>query len=133
MSMNLWRILLTLLVAAHGIGHLFFLVPTLGLGQWGFAGRSWLLSGNVPDAVIKIAGGVLWLLALVGFIAAAAGLWSQLEWWRGLAVVSSVVSLLGLVLFAHASQPFLSAAVMDIAILVALVLLHWPPVDMVGA
>ena len=27
MTLNLWRVVLTLVIAAHGIGHLFFLVP----------------------------------------------------------------------------------------------------------
>jgi hypothetical protein len=39
----------------------------------------------------------------------------------------------GLILFAQASQPFLSAAIMDIAVLVALLLLRWPSASPVGA
>ena len=133
MSDTRWRILLTAVLAVHGLGHFFFLVPTLGLAEWGFAGRSRLLSGHVPDIIVKIAGSALWLLAIAGFVAAAIGLWGQHEWWRGVVVASSAVSLLGLVLIAQASQPFLSAAVMDIAMLVALALLHWPSPKLVGA
>jgi|GEM_PF-2956544 len=132
MTLNVWRVVLTLVIAAHGIGHLFFLVPTLGLAQWGFAGRSWLLSGNVPDALVKIVGGILWVLAIAGLLAAAGGLWSQQTWWRGMAMASSVVSLVGLALFAQPTQPFVSAGVLDIIILGALIL-RWPPVDLVGA
>ncbi|NLF13036.1 MAG: hypothetical protein GX597_14710 [Anaerolineaceae bacterium] len=132
MTLNLWRVVLGLVIAAHGIGHMFFLVPTLGLAQWGFAGRSWLLSGNVPDTLIKIVGSILWVLAIAGFVAAAGGLWSQQAWWRGIAMASSIVSLLGLALFVQPTQPFVSAAVLDIVILVALIL-RWPPVDLVGA
>jgi hypothetical protein len=131
--MSWWRVVSIVLLAVHGVGHLFFLVPTLGVAQWGFAGRSWLLTGHVPDTVVKVAGGVLWLLVIAGFVAAAIGLWGQQEWWRGVAVGSAAVSLLGLALFAQATQPFLSAGLMDIAILVALVLFHWPTADMVGA
>lgn len=132
MPSNLWRILLIIIIGAHGIGHVFFLVPTLGVAQWGFAGRSWLLSDRVPDALVRVAGGVLWLVVIAGFVAAAIGLWSQQEWWRTAAIVSSAVSLLGLALFAQATQPFASAAILDVAILVALIL-RWPPVDLVGA
>lgn len=132
MTLNLWRVVLGLVIAAHGIGHMFFLVPTLGLAQWGFAGRSWLLSGKVPDTLIKIVGSILWVLAIAGFVAAAGGLWSQQAWWRGIAMASSIVSLLGLALFVQPTQPFVSAAVLDIVILVALIL-RWPPVDLVGA
>lgn len=132
MSLNVWHVVLTLLLAAHGIGHVFFLVPTLGVAQWGFAGRSWLLSGRVPDTLLKVVGSILWLLAIAGFVAAAAGVLSQQEWWRSVALASSAVSLVGLVLFAQPTQPFLSAAVLDIVILVALIL-RWPPVDLIGA
>lgn len=133
MSNSLWRILIGSVIAAHGVGHLFFFVPTLGLAQWGLTGRSWLLSGHVPDGTVKIVGGALWLLALVGFVAAGIGVWSQQAWWRGVAVASSGVSLLGLALFAQASQPFLSAGAMDAIILVALLLIHWPATELVGS
>lgn len=133
MTNNLWRILTALVIALHGVGHVFFLVPTLGLAQWGLAGRSWLLSGHVPDMMVKIIGSALWLLALVGFVAAGAGVWGQQEWWRGLAVASAVVSLLGLALFAEPLQPIYSAGLMDIVILVALLLARWPSADLVGS
>jgi hypothetical protein len=133
MSNDVWRIVIGLVVFAHGVGHVFFLVPTLGLAQWGITGRSWLLSGRVPDVVVKVIGGVLWLLVIAGFVAAAIGVWSQQEWWRGLAVASSAVSLLGLALFAQRSQPFLSAGAMDVLILVALLLFQWPSAALVGS
>jgi hypothetical protein len=45
------------------------------------------------------------------------------------------VSLLALLLFVSRSsaQPLLSAALMDVAILVTLLWVHWPSVDLVGA
>jgi hypothetical protein len=52
MSNNSWRILITLAVAIHGIGHSYFLVYALGLVQRGQADRSWLLSGRLPDAAV---------------------------------------------------------------------------------
>jgi hypothetical protein len=133
MSNNLWRILIALVIAGHGVGHLFFLVPTLGLAQWGLAGRSWLLSDRVPDMALKVAGGALWLLAMAGFVAAAVGVFGQQDWWRGAAVASAGVSLLGLVLFAQPLQPIYSAGLTDVAILVALLLVHWPSVELVGS
>jgi hypothetical protein len=133
MSNSLWRVIIGVVIAAHGVGHLFFLVPTLGLAQWGLTGRSWLLSGHVPDVAIKIVGGALWLVVIAGFVAAGVGVLSQQEWWRSVAVVSSAVSWLGLALFAQASQPFLSAGAMDVIILVALLLVHWPSVGLVGS
>jgi hypothetical protein len=125
MSENLWRILIALGIAGHGIGHLFYLVPTLSLADWGLTGGSWLLGGHVPDVAVKIVGGALWLAALVGFVVASVGLWGRQEWCRSAVVVSSAVSLLG--------QPFLSAGAMDVIILVALVLAHWPSAELMGS
>jgi hypothetical protein len=134
MSSDLWRILIGAVIAAHGVGHVFFLVPTVGLAQWGgLTGRSWLLSGRIPEMAVKIAGAVLWLLAIVGFVAAGVGVWSQQEWWRDVAVASSAVSLLAVALFAQPGQQFLSAGVMDVIILVALLVFHWPAAALVGS
>jgi len=134
MSSDWWRMLIGAVIAAHGVGHVFFLVPTVGLAHWaGLTGRSWLLSGHIPDLAVKIAGAVLWLLVIAGFVAAGVGVWSQQEWWRSVAIASSAVSLLGLALFAQGGQQFLSAAVMDVIILVALLVFHWPSAALVGA
>jgi uncharacterized membrane-anchored protein YitT (DUF2179 family) len=133
MSNILWRILIAIVIAGHGVGHIFFLVPTLGLAEWGLAGRSWLLSDHVPGAGVKVVGGALWLLAIAGFVAASIGVLSQQEWWRGVAVASAAVSLLGLVLFAQPLQPIYSAGLMDLATLVALLLIRWPTVELVGS
>jgi hypothetical protein len=50
-----------------------------------------------------------------------------------LAVGSSVVSLLGLALFLQAKPPFFNAGAMDVIILVALLLLHWPSPTLIGS
>lgn len=130
---GLWRIAIASVIVLHGVGHVFFLVPTLGLAQWGMTGRSWLLSGHIPDLVVKLFGGILWSVAIISFVAAGAGVWNQQEWWRGLAVASAAVSLVGLLLFAEPIQPIYSAAVMDIILVVALLLFHWPSASLVGS
>jgi hypothetical protein len=75
------------------------------------------------------------LAVIVGFTAAAVGLFGQQPWWRPLAIGSAGVSLLALALFAGGidRQPLLSAGLMDVAILVALLWIRWPSVDLVGA
>jgi hypothetical protein len=53
-------------------------------------------------------------------------------WWRPLAVVFAVVSLVVLMLFGR-SWPvfnFIGASGMNIAILVALLYQHWPPLEL---
>ncbi|NLE75563.1 MAG: hypothetical protein GX605_02275 [Chloroflexi bacterium] len=121
------RAILALAVGAHGLGHIFFLAPTLGLSGWGVFGRSWLLSGRVPAVAVQTKGGAPWLLALLGFVAAEVGVWGQHGWRRDLAIASAALSLRGLALFAQPLQPFISAGLMNVAILVALLWLRWPP------
>jgi len=131
MSTDSWRILIALVVAVHGIGHTYFLVYALGLVQREQASRSWLLSGRLPDAAVRGVGILIWLLVTAGFVAVGVGILGQHDWWRGLAVVSSVVSLLGLALFLQAKLPFFNAGAMDVIILVALLLAHWPSAELV--
>jgi hypothetical protein len=135
MSAGIWRIVVALVILAHGIGHVLFLAPCLGFTQWGQSAQSWLLTGLLGDSVTRLLGGLLWLVAIAGFTAAGVGLLGQHAWWRTLAVASAGVSLLALALFVSGigTQPVLSAAVMDVAILVALLWIDWPSVDLVGA
>ena len=91
--------------------------------------RSWLLprSGLNPAAVQWI-GIILVALATLGFVLAGLGVFgvSGLSTiWRTVAVFSSCVSLLLLILFWH---PWLIVGVLiDIGILVALLWVKWPP------
>ena len=135
MSGGFWRIVVALVILAHGIGHVLFLAPCLGFTQWGSPAHSWLLTRALGDAPTRVIGSLLWLVVIAGFMAAGVGLLGQYGWWRTLAVASAGVSLLALVLFLNGGQvqPVLSAALMDVAILVALLLVHWPAVDLVGA
>lgn len=135
MSQTVWRAVLTLVLGAHGLGHMVFLVSTLGIADWGGPSRSWLLAGLGGGAVVRIAGSLIWFLALAGFIAAAIGLFAQLEWWRTVAIASAGISLLGLVLF-WTNPPIssiLSAGLFDLVVLVALLVVRWPSANLVGA
>lgn len=135
MSGGTWRLILALVLVAHGIGHVLFLAPCLGFTQWGQSAHSWLLTRIVGDVPTRAIGGLLWLVVIVGLMAAGVGLLGQQSWWRTLAVGSAGVSLLALILFAGGigTQPLLSAALMDIAILVALLWVQWPSAALVGA
>jgi hypothetical protein len=135
MSNELWRTLLAIVTGAHGIGHIVFLVPLLGVADWGESTRSWLLSAAGGDVLARIVGSVLFLAATAGFIAVAVGMFGQQAWWRGLAIGSAVVSLAGLVLFWANPVPSSAffALAFNVAVLVALVLLNWPSPSLAGS
>ena len=121
------RILIAIALFVHGVGH------TLGFRM---PARSWLLPG-LGEPAPRVIGGVFWVLAAVGFIAACLGFLGILVpalWWRPPAIGSAVVSLLGLIVFWGTWPVFntIGALSMDIAVLVSLLVLHWPPVSLFG-
>ena len=126
------RVVVLLVIAAHGIGHILFLVPLLGIADWGQSTTSWLFTGS---GIARGVGSVLWIAALIGFGAAVVGLWSQQDWWRSAAILAAVVSIIGLIVFwaNPASSSALAALVVDLVLLGALLVVHWPPVEALGA
>lgn len=125
------RTLLIILIAAHGTGHILFLVPLLGIADWGQSTHSWLFT---TESSARIVGSVLWIIAIVAFAAAAYGLLSEQTWWRDVAVIGAVISALGLLIFA--SQPVTSPAffamAFNILVLGALLFVHWPSIETLG-
>jgi hypothetical protein len=96
-----------------------FLIPLLGIADWGQSTQSWLLSGNLGHVLAVVIGGLLWLVAIAGFIAVALGLLRQAKWLRRIAVGAALASLAGIVLFwsnPAGSSP-LYAALFDLAVL----------------
>ena len=126
------RIILSIILGAHGIGHILFLVPLIGIADWGQSTRSWLLTN---ESVARLVGSLLWLIAIVGFCAAVYGLWNQLSWWRNVTVFAAVLSTIGLVIFwsSTVTSPVISALVINLVVLGTLVLFHYPSVETVGA
>jgi len=134
----LTRLVITAALALHGLGHggaLGALIwigarPGTDTGAW-HAARSWLAVG-LPAGTATTLAGALWIVSLIGFVAAALAFWGiglPGEAWRPLAVASALVSMGGIVLFFGTWPMFntLAAMAVDIAVLVALLGLHWPP------
>jgi hypothetical protein len=70
------------------------------------------------------------LAVTLGFLGAAVGLFGQANWWRTVAIAASALSVIGLALFwtNPATSPVFSALVFNLVVLLALLVLHWPPV-----
>jgi hypothetical protein len=126
------RIILSIILGGHGIGHILFLVPLLGIADWGQSTRSWLLTN---EGVARLVGSLLWLIAIVGFCTAVYGLWNQLGWWRNATILAAVLSTIGLVIFWSnpVTSPVISALVINVVVLGTLLLFHYPSVKTVGA
>jgi hypothetical protein len=127
MSTSTLRILIAGALLVHGIGH------TLGFSM---PARSWLMP-NAGEPVLRTLSRILWVLIAAGFILSCLGFLGVVvpaDWWRPLAVVFALVSLLGLGLFWGTWPTFntIGALAMNIAVLVTQLWLRWPPIDMFG-
>jgi hypothetical protein len=120
------RIVVGLLLIIHGFAH--WQITT----GWGSrtAESSWLL-GNMGAGALHSLATLLWVVALLAFVATGLVLFAGVGFWRLMAVVASVLSLLVITLFWQPNM-VLGAAV-DVGILVALLWVHWPTPQMIGA
>lgn len=137
MSADTARALIFGALMIHGLGHggalgalvWIALRPTDPTGGWQ-AARSWLMP-TLPIGTATAAASAFWIVSMVGFVAAALSFWGIVlpgEAWRPLATASAVVSLIGITLFFGTWPPFntLAALAVNVAVLVSLLLLHWP-------
>jgi len=132
------KIVIALVLFAHGVGHSIGLLQVFNVASVnpGWHGDSWLLTGMVGPTATQTVGAILWTTAMVGFVALAAIVlgWLPASWWTTLAIVASVASLTGLVLFPIAFPTFSSigAFAVDAAVLVAVLWFHWVPSELAG-
>ncbi|MCC6496986.1 MAG: hypothetical protein IT193_12105 [Propionibacteriaceae bacterium] len=104
--MNLPVLVSGAVLGAHGIGHVIGWLPAWGLASFQQVSRkSWALDPVVGQRISESVAGVLYLLPTIGFIAAAGALATGQPWWRDVAVVSAIGSLLASVLFPAALPP----------------------------
>jgi len=127
----MWRIVIAVVLLAHGIGHSLGLFPAFGLAKtkrW--TDHSWLLTNFIGESAARWFGVVLWLAAMFGFIGAALGFYGILiPQWRILAIASAIVSLAGLSLYWNAFPSLtnkIGAIAVDVIILGTLLWANWP-------
>jgi hypothetical protein len=91
----IWRVLLGLLMALHGVVHVLgFVVPWQLAHPEGFPYKTTLLSGrlDVGPVLIRVVG-VVWLVIAAAFVAGAISLFARQPWWWGVALAASAASL----------------------------------------
>ena len=142
MSPTILRIIIAGILAFHGVGHAMGIIPALQLrffqnqtGAWAqnWSSHSWLLTPLLGEAASRILAIILFSVSLVGFAGAALALMGWLvphEWWRTLAIVSAVISLVALAFFWNAFIYLfphkVGAIAVNVAVLVGLLWANWP-------
>jgi hypothetical protein len=130
------KLVIAIVVLAHGAGHVLFLAPALGLVDWaGQTSQSWLLTATIGETATRAIAALVWSAALILFVAGVAGFLSAADWWRTVTVAGALVSGLGVVLMwggiSTASAAF--ALGFDALVLVALLWARWPSAELAGS
>lgn len=143
MSNEMVRVIIAAVLLVHGLGHggalgalaWIWRRPGSATGGW-HAARSWLFPA-MPSSEARLVASGFWILSLVGFVLAASSFLGILlpgEMWRTLAIVSAFISMTGILLFLGNWPVFntTAAIVVNLAVLLALNWLNWPPAAMFG-
>jgi hypothetical protein len=134
------RIIVPLALILHGIGHWMGILTAVGViktDSWN--SRSWLLTDPLGITTTRVLALVIWVMVFAGFLAAGAGAWG---WsvtggsWRTLAVVCSVLSLVGLFFFWNAFAALfpnkIGAIAINVIALVGILIAGWPSTDVIS-
>jgi len=121
------RLLVAIVLVAHGLGHALGLLPALGFRlSEGHAPGSWLLSGLMGDGRARLLGALCWLASGTAFVGAgvALGGWGlSRDHWTMLASAAAVVSLATVLLFWNGLPFFfpnkVGAILIDVLVLVS--------------
>ena len=139
MSTSSLRIIIAIVLIAHGIGHVLGVLAALGNKLTpSHSARSWLLTNMLGETISRVLVFVIFLTATLGFIGAGLGMFNWLvpgSMWQQLAIGASVLSLVGLALFLNVFPTifpnWIGANAVNVAGLLSLLWLHWPP-EIVG-
>ena len=141
MSPQLIKIIIAGVLLLHGLGHggaigaLIAIDRGVPSGKW-LAARSWLFPKLAPQ-LAKIIAVIFWVLSLLGFVAAALSFWGILvpgDLWRPLALIFACISFVGIALFWGTWPMFntLAAQLVNLAVIITQLWMHWPAKEMFG-
>ena len=133
MSISTFKVIIMIILVAHGIGHVMPILAAFGLKMssshslysWAFSG----LIGEKPTTILAV---VYWLLPLIGFVVAGLGMYDILisyNSWQQLALVSAILSSIGLVFFWNAF-PFLFPNKIGVVVVNVLVFYYFNRIEL---
>lgn len=116
------QIIIALVLLGHGIGHVLFAANSWGYWKTGVA-RSSLFSDVLhADQTFEGIVGILWLIPVLGFVAAAGGYYANTIWWRDVALAAASISALLLVVWWNSlnTASVIYALTLDLAVITIL-------------
>jgi hypothetical protein len=139
MSSTTFRNIVALFLFIHAIGHFQGVLVSVGVfSTETWHARSWLLDGLIGAKASQMLAVALWVISFVGFLGTALaflGIGLPHEWWRTMAVIFAVPSLLGVILYWNSFAMFFNkvgALGINAAILIGLLILDWPQEAQLG-
>jgi hypothetical protein len=139
MSSSTFRTVVAIVIFVHAIGHIQGLVPAFGLfstDSWHV--QSWLLTDRIGESATRIVAIAIFAICFLGFLGSGLAFLNILlphAWWRPLAIVFAVPSLLGVILFWNGFAMFfnkIGAIAVDGVILIGMLALKWPSEAQLG-
>jgi hypothetical protein len=130
------KIVVGMFIVLHGLVHLLYLGQSLRLFElqagmvW--PDGSWVFSRLLGEQATRSLADLCCVLATIGFVGAGASILLGQPWWRPAVVGTAVFSTVLCILFwdgklQQLSNQGLIAVLINIAILVAVLVLRWPP------
>jgi hypothetical protein len=131
----LLRFIFGIFIVLHGLVHLLYFGQSQRLFElqpgmvW--PDGSWAFSKLLGDDVTRLLASILCVLAAIGFVAGGTGILGSQAWWRPVVVGSAAFSAAIFILFWDGQAQKLAdkggiALLINLAILVALLVLGWP-------
>jgi hypothetical protein len=139
MSPKALRTIIAIFLFVHAIGHVQGIVASLGViksDTW--HARSWLFDSLLGERGSRILAIILFVVCVLGFLATAfsfIGVGLSHEYWRTLAIIFAVPSVLSLIFYWNAfAQLFNKIGAIGVNgwILIGLLLLKWPSEAEIG-
>ena len=129
------RFIFGVFIVLHGLVHLFYFGQSRRLFElqpsmvW--PDGSWAFSQLLGDDVTRLLASICCVLAAIGFVAGGIGILVSQAWWRPVVVASAAFSAVIFILFWDGKPQKLAdkggiGLLINLAILVALLLLGWP-------
>jgi hypothetical protein len=122
------KLVLAVVVLAHGVGHLLFLGPSLRVVDWAAqTSHSWLLTGTLGDGPTRAIASAIWAVTIGLFVVGVAGYLAGTDWWRPAIVAGALVSAVGILLFWDGlpSSSAIFALACDVLLLLTLLVANW--------